>query len=110
MTGLIVDNVSLNDDVIIMIVAKTGAETTPPFPLRANTKYTLLSSTLGAGENILGEIYDPSRSVWQAWYYQGNRVKLAQNEELFFFEGVSSMVRFVKTTTASPVGLTFLYS
>lgn len=30
MTGLIVDNVSLNDDVIIMIVAKTGAETTPP--------------------------------------------------------------------------------
>lgn len=108
--SLTVDNVILNDEVKIIMTAKTAAETTLPIPLRANTRYTLLSSTLGANEEVLGEIYDPSRSVWQPWYYAGNRVKLAQNQEQFFFDGMSSLVRFVKSITAEGVGLTLFYA
>lgn len=110
MSGLVVDGMSLNDEVKVIIDAKTGAETTLPIPLRANTKYTLLSSTLSAGEEILGEIYDPTKTAWQPWYFAGNRVKLAQNQEQFFFDGVSAIVRFVKPSTSQAVGLTLFYA
>ena len=110
MGGLVVDNVSLNDEVKIIIQATVSAVTTEPIPLRANTKYTLLCSTLGAGEEIVGEIYDPSRSAWQPWFYAGNRVKLAQNQEQFFFDGASGLVRFVKPVTTTNVGLTIFYA
>lgn len=110
MSSLTVDNVSLNDEIQVLIDAKTLSETTLPIPLRANVKYTLLSSTLGAGEEIVGEIYDPSRSAWQPWYYAGNRVKLAQNQEQFFFDGASALVRFVKPVTTAEVGLTLFYA
>ena len=110
MSNLVVNGMSLNDEVKVIIDAKTGAETTLPIPLRANTKYTLLSSTLSAGEEILGEIYDPSRSAWQPWYFAGNRIKLAQNQEQFFFDGASAIVRFVKPITSANVGLTLFYA
>ena len=61
-------------------------------------------------EEIVGEIYDPSRSAWQPWYYAGNRVKLAQNQEQFFFDGASGLVRFVKPATTTNVGLTIFYA
>ena len=54
MTGLIVDNVSLNDDVIIMIVAKTGAETTPPFSFASKYKIYVIKLNIGCGGKYLG--------------------------------------------------------
>lgn len=94
----------------ILIEATANAETTTPVTINAHTQYTLLCSTLGTGEEILGEIYDPSRNVWQPWYFAGNRVKLAQNQEQFFFDGASCMVRFVKPVTIAEVGLTLFYA
>ena len=94
----------------ILIASKTDAETSNPVTIYAHTQYTLLSSTLGAGEEILGEIYDPTKTAWQPWYFAGNRVKLAQNQEQFFFDGVSAIVRFVKPATTAQVGLTLFYA
>lgn len=94
----------------ILIASKTDTETSNPVTIHAHTQYTLLSSTLGAGEEILGEIYDPTKTAWQPWYFAGNRVKLAQNQEQFFFDGASAIVRFVKPTTSQAVGLTLFYA
>lgn len=110
MRGLVVENVSLNDEVKIIIQATVSAVTTGAIALRAGAKYTLLCSTLGAGEEIVGEIYDPSRSAWQPWFYEGNRIKLTQNQEQFFFDGASAIVRFVKPITSANVGLTLFYA
>lgn len=105
----IVDGVYFTSKYDILIDAKTGAETSAPTVLRAGAKYTLLASTLGANEEVLGEIYDPSRTAWQPWYFANNRVKLAQNQEQLFFDGTSALVRFVKTATTAEVGLTLFY-
>lgn len=105
-----VDGVYFTAKHTVLIEAKTASEQTTPHNLRAGAKYTLLCSTLGAGEEIVGEIYDPSRSAWQPWFYAGNRVKLAQNQEQFFFDGASGLVRFVKPVTTTNVGLTIFYA
>lgn len=94
----------------ILIASKTDTETSNPVTIHAHTQYTLLCSTLGAGEEIVGEIYDPSRSAWQPWYFAGNRVKLTQNQEQFFFNGMSGLVRFIKPVTTTNVGLTIFYA
>ena len=104
--SLTVDGVTLNDNVQVVIVAKTAAETTAPIPLRDLVNYTLTSTTLGTGEEILGEIYDVTLEDWQPWMVGGDRVKLAQNYEQISVSNVSCMVRFVKSITASAVGLT----
>lgn len=104
-----VDGVYFTNKYNILIAAQTDAETSLPTVLRAGAKYTLLASTLGANEEVLGEVYDPSREAWQPWYFSGNRVKLAKNQEQFFFDGASCMVRFVKPVTAQVVGLTLFY-
>lgn len=105
-----VDGVDLNDTQKIIITAKLAAETSAPFPLRASAQYTVLASTLGTGEEILGEIYDPSKAAWQAWFFEGQRVKLAQNQETLLFSELSALVRFVKPITAATVGLTVFYT
>ena len=110
MSNLTVSGVTLSDEVVVMITAKTAAETTAPFPIRANTKYTLLGSTLGISEDVLGEIYDPSKSAWQAWYYEGLRVKLTQYQEQLCIENISAMIRFVKPITSQAVGLSIFYN
>jgi hypothetical protein len=94
----------------ILIASKTDTETSNPVTIHAHTQYTLLCSTLGSGEEILGEIYDPTKTAWQPWYFAGNRIKLAQNQEQFFFDGVSAIVRFVKPATTAQVGLTLFYA
>ena len=105
-----VDGVYFTAKHTVLIQAKTEAETTIGMNLKAGVKYTLLSSTLGAGEEIVGEVYDPSRSVWQPWHHQGYEVKLVQKHEQMLLSDVSSFVRFVKSSTSQPVGLTLLYA
>lgn len=100
-----IEGVQIFDNHQVIIEATTNPVTTGLIEIRPFVKYTLLSSTLGAGEEVLGEIFDVSRNVWQPWYYAGNRVKLAQNQEQFFFSDTSSLVRFLKSATANPAGL-----
>jgi hypothetical protein len=63
---------------------------------------------LQAGEEILVDIYDFSQlvPVWQPYMLNGSRVKLAKDYEQLQLSASSILVRFVKTATAAPVGLT----
>jgi len=104
--SLTVDSVTLNDNVLVVIIAKTAAETTSPIPLRDLVNYTLTCTALGASEEIICEIYDVTTEDWQPWMVDGDRVKFAQDYEQITISNVSCFVRFIKTVTATPVGLT----
>ncbi len=89
----------------VLIAAKTAAETTAPLELRTLVNYTLSCSTLGTGEEILGEVYDVANSAWKPWMINGVRVKFAKDYEQLGISQTSAIVRFVKGLTATAVGL-----
>lgn len=110
MSGLLVDGVTLNDNVQIVIVAKTAAETTAPFPIRANTSYTFICSGLASDEEIAIEVYDPALEDFTQLYDDGLEVKFAQNHHKLNFSNESMLIRIVKPITDSDVGVTVFYA
>jgi len=104
---LIVENVQLHGTRKAIIPATTAIVTSEAVEIRDLVNYTFTSSTLGAGEEILVEIYDFSQlvPVWQPYMLNGGRVKLAKDYEQLQLSASSILVRFVKATTAAPVGL-----
>lgn len=110
MSGLVVENVRLSDTHTIVIVAKTQAETTAPFAIRANTSYTLICSELASDEEIPIEVYDPALEDFTQLYDGGYAVKFAQNYQKITFTNESMIIRFVKPVTIAEVGLTLFYA
>ncbi len=108
--GLTVDNVSLNDSYKVIIVAKTEAETTEPFAIRANTSYTLICSELASDEEIAIEVYDPALEDFTQLYDDGYAVKFAQNHHKLNFSNESMLIRIVKPITDAAVGITVFYA
>jgi len=108
--GLTVDNVSLNDSHKVIIVAKTEAETTEPFAIRANTSYTFICSQLASDEEIPIEVYDPSLEDFTQLYDDCYEVKFAQNHNKINFANESMLIRIVKPITDEDVGLTVFYA
>lgn len=108
--GLIVDDVSLNDNHQIIIIAKTAAETTEPFPIRANTSYTFICSGLASDEEVPIEVYDPSLENFVQLYDEGYPVKFAQNHSKITFTNESMMIQFVKPITDDAIGLSVFYA
>lgn len=103
--SLTVDGVTLNDNVQIVIVAKTAAETTAPFPIRANTSYTFICSGLASDEEVPIEVYDPSLEDFTQLYDGGDAVKFAQNYQKITFINESMLIRIVKPITDVAVGV-----
>jgi hypothetical protein len=99
-----VEGVRVYEKYTVLIAAKTAAETTKLLELRNHINYTFTCSTLGASEEILGEIYDITRSVWQPWMVEGNRVKLMKDYEQIHITQTTALVRFIKPVTAQDVG------
>lgn len=89
----------------VLIAAKTAAETTDAIEIRNHINYTFSCSTLATGEEILGEVYDVTQSAFKPWMIGGVRVKLAKDYEQIQATQTTAIVRFVKGTTASLVGL-----
>jgi len=108
MTAIIVDGVQLHGTRKVIIPATTSAVTTDPIEIRDLVNYTFTSTTLQTGEEILVDIYDFSLPVpdWQPYMLNGSRVKLAKDYEQLQLSASSILVRFVKSITASAVGLT----
>lgn len=104
---LIVENVQLHGTRKAIIPATTSAVTTDPIEIRDLVNYTFTSTTLQTGEEILVDIYDFSLLVpdWQPYMLNGSAVKLAKDYEQLQLSASSILVRFVKSTTAAPVGL-----
>lgn len=108
--SLTVDSVTLNDNVQVVIIAKTAAETTAPFPIRANTSYTLICSELASDEEIPIEVYDPALEDFTQLYDDGYAVKFAQNHHKLNFSNESMLIRIVKPITDAEVGVTVFYA
>lgn len=110
MSGLLVDGVRLNDEHVVLIVAKTEAETTAPFAIRANTSYTLICSELASDEEIQIEVYDPALEDFTQLYDDGLEVKFARNYHKINFAEESMLIRIVKPITDEAVGITVFYA
>ncbi len=110
MSGLLVDGVRLNDEHVVLIVAKTAAETTAPFVIRANTSYTFICSELASDEEIQNEVYDPALEDFTQLYDDGYAVKFAQNHHKLNFSNESMLIRIVKPITDADVGVTVFYA
>ena len=110
MSGLVVENVRLSDTHTIVIVAKTQAETTVPFAIRANTSYTFICSELASNEEIPIEVYDPSVEDFVQLYDDGDAVKFTSGYHKINFKDESMLIRFVKSITSENVGLSAFYA
>ncbi len=108
--SLTVDGVTLNDNVQVVIVAKTAAETTVPFPIRANTSYTFICSGLASDEEVPIEVYDPSLEDFTQLYDGGDAVKFAQNHHKLNFSNESMLIRIVKPITDAEVGVSAFFA
>lgn len=108
---VVVENVQLQGTRKAIIPATTAIFTSAAIEIRDLVNYTFTSSTLGAGEEILVEIYDFSQlvPVWQPYMLNGSRVKLAKDYEQLLLSASSILVRFVKGATGNDVGLTLSY-
>jgi hypothetical protein len=111
MATIIIDGVQLHGTRKVLIEATTNTVTTPLVEIRDLVNYTFTSSTLGTGEEILVEIYDFSlpTPTWQPYMLNGSRVKLAKDYEQLQLSASAIVIRFVKSATSNPVGLTMSY-
>jgi len=101
----VIENITVYEKHAVVIEAQTAAVTTDLIELRNHINYSYSCSTLGVGEEILVEIYDVSKSAWQPYMVDGDRVKLAKDYEQLHFRQVSALIRFIKPLTAQDVGL-----
>ena len=111
MAAIIIDGVLLHGTREVLIEATTSAVTTPLIEIRDIVNYTFTSSTLGTGEEILVEIYDFSlpTPTWQPYILNGARVRLSKDYEQLQITTSAIVIRFVKSATSNPVGLTMSY-
>ena len=110
MSGLVVENVRLSDTHTVVIVAKTQAETTVPFAIRAHIAYTFICGELAGSEEVAVEVYDPSVEDFVQLYDDGDAVKFASGHHKINFEKESMLIRFVKSITSGNVGLSAFYA
>ena len=98
----------------IAIAPTTAIATSDVYELRASgsmqnpVNYSLISSPLGAGEEVAVEIWNEADQAFQPFNREGAAVKLTQNNDWLAFDSLSLRVRFVKTVTALPVGVALI--
>lgn len=110
MSSLVVDGIRLSDKHAVVIVAKTQAETTAPFAIRANIAYTFICGELTGSEEVAVEVYDPSVEDFVQLYDDGDAVKFTSGYHKINFEKESMLIRFVKSITSENVGLSAFYA
>lgn len=102
---------SANNTHVVAIAPTTAIATSEAFDLRASgsmqnpVNYSVICSTLGVGEEIAVEIWNEADQKFQPFNRDGAAVKLTQNNNWLAFDSLSLRVRFVKTATALPVGV-----
>lgn len=91
--------------VTILIEATVDAFTSEPFELLSERDYTVISTSLGVGEEVDIQIYDYTTDTFQSLKVGGDDVFLTKDYELVTFSRVSCILKFVKTITINPVGI-----
>lgn len=106
--------ISANNTHIVAITPTVDVATSEPFELRASgsmqnpVNYSLISSPLGAGEEVAVEVWNEADQAFQPLNRDGAPVKLTQDNDWLTFDSVSLRVRFVKTATANAVGVSLV--
>lgn len=92
---------------ITMIEPTTDAIVSAPIEVRSGQIHTLVCTNItgGAEEYIKLEIYDTTTETWQDFYKYGEVLKMTAGSTIAVLRDLSALIRFNKTETASPVGL-----
>lgn len=94
--------------IVYLIEATVDPITSEPYELVTDKDYTIVTSTLGTGEEVIINIYDYSKDTFQPLKVNGDQVKMIKDFELLTFSGVSCIIQLVKSATVSPVGVTIV--
>ena len=107
--------ISLNNTHLVAIAPTVDAATSEAFELRASgsmqnpVNYSVISSPLGATEEVSVEVWNEADQAFQPFNRDGAPVKLTQDNDWLAFDSLSLRVRFVKTVTANPVGVSLVH-
>lgn len=101
-------NTQLSNKYDTVIEPTEDAVTSEPFEVRPRTAYTLVATNMeGAAEveYIKLEIFDTTTKEWQDFTKSGEALKLHINKTVAALPYLACILRFVKTATSVPVGL-----
>lgn len=107
--------ISANNTHLVAIAPTTAAATSEAFELRASgsmqnpVNYSLISSPLGAAEEVAVEVWNEADQAFQPFNRDGAPVKLTQDNDWLAFDAVSLRVRFVKGVTSAAVGVSLVH-
>lgn len=93
----------------VLIDATVDAASSQEIELRNGAVYTVICTKMTgdkATRHIKMMVYDIPTGVWQEAYFSGNQIMLFENNEIASIERIAALVRFDKTITDTPVGLT----
>lgn len=94
--------------IVYAIEATINAITSEPYELVTDKDYTIITSALGVGEEVIIHVYDYSKDTFQPLKVNGDSVKMVKDFELLTFSGVSCIIQIEKTSTTTPVGVTIV--
>lgn len=98
-------NIKQRNHVNIVIEATTSASESSPIELVSERDYTVISTTLGAGEQVDVFIYDYATNAFQPLKVGGNIVIMTENYDVLTFSNVSCVLKFVKSATTIASGI-----
>lgn len=89
----------------VVIHATTAIAESEPIELVSERNYTVITTTLAAGERIDVYIYDYTTEVFQPLKVGGDIVIMTANYDVLTFSNVSCILKFIKTVTAANTGV-----
>lgn len=98
----------------VAITPTTAAASSEAFELRSTASmqnpvsYYVISSPLGTGEKVSVEIWNEADNAWQVFNREGAPVALTKDNDCLGLDALTLRVRFVKTVTALPVGVSLV--
>ena len=92
----------------VLIAATTSAVTSTPFSAANNNNIAIVCSGLGAGETLTLQVYNSALNGGPGWtnvVVNGSNYQCDSNNNLILWDADVLTYRVVKTSTASPVGV-----
>lgn len=94
---------------VTVLEPTVNASVSEPYELRAGALYTLVATKMTNG-TIAIEVFDTTTKEWQAAYQKGSPMELKPDREIVTLSEGSMIIRFNKSVTAVPVGLSINFA
>lgn len=98
-------SIKQRNHVKVVITATTSVSESEPIELVSERDYTVITTSLAAGEKIDVYIYDYATEVFQPLKVGGDIVIMTENYDVLTFSNVSCILKFIKTATAAATGV-----